>query len=321
MSTHRSPHQRARSIRHASVVSAVAFAVLWLIVPFARADPVSVRVDQVGWWTDRPAAAEAGAGAFEVSAGPDGEVQSVAAFQVTIPVSRVDTFDLTFVETAGVGTQVGGSLLICPTTEPWTPADPGALADAPEPDCSRQVFMTPVLEERTWIGDIASLVSDGGTVSLVVLPDYAPPSPASLGPGMVVRIAEIQIEAEGTDAAAPTTTTLDFDSPEGGNQFVDSPDSGFSARPAPDFASGESFDSGVPTVIEEPVGTDPPTEVDGDLAADDQFFSLELEDAAAGHGRPWIRLLVLVPLSVAIGFGSARLRRLAKEGALVGGPV
>ena len=41
-----------------------------------------------------------------------------------------------------------------------------ALDQAPTPDCANRVFMTPVLEERTWIGDIASLVPEGGTVSL-----------------------------------------------------------------------------------------------------------------------------------------------------------
>ena len=325
MSTVTSPGTRTRSTRHGMVVSVVTFAVLWLVMPFAGADPVTVSIDQVGWWTDRPVAPEAGEGAFEVAAGPDGGVQSVAAFQVTIPASQVDTFTLTLVETAGVGGQVSGALAICPTAEPWTPADPGALEDAPEADCSRRVFMTPVVEDRVWIGDIAPLVADGGTVSLVVLPDYAAPSPVPLGPGMVVRIAELQIEAEGSDTPAPTTTTtLDFATPDGGNQFEESPDSGFSAAPVPDsgFSSGGSFDSDGPTVIEEPVGTAAPvTEVDGELAADDEFFSLELEDAVAGDDRPWIRLLVLVPLSGAIGFGSARIRRMAQEGALIGGPA
>lgn len=327
MSTTPTPGARTRSIRHGMVVSVITFAVLWLVTPSAGAETIPVTVDQVGWWTDRAVAPEAGEGAFEVAAGPDGGAQSIAAFQVTIPASQVDTFALTLVEAAGVGGQTSGALAICPTTEPWTPADPGALEDAPEADCSRRVFMTPVLEDRVWIGDIASLVSDGGTVSLVVLADYTPPAGAvPLGPGMVVRISEIQIEADGTQSAAPTTTTtLDFTNPDGGNQFEESPDSGFSAPPVqdPGFSSGGSFDSGEPTVIEDRTETAAPAgEVDGDLAADDdEFFSLELEDAVAGDGRPWIRLLVLVPLSGAIGFGSARLRRMAKEGALLGGPV
>lgn len=305
---------RARATRLGVVVALIVGIGTWIAIPTVHGEELSVSVDQVGWWTDRPAAPPAGEGAFEVASGVDAEPQSVAAFQVTIPATQVDTFGLTLVETAGFGSEFG-SLAICRTEETWAPADPGELDDAPAAECSTKVYLTPVVEERTWIGDIAALVSEGGTVSLVVVPEYAPPAP--VGPGMVVRIAEIQIAAQGSSAQSDeTTTTLDFTTPGGSNQFDDAPDSGFTAGPDP-IAVGPSpgsIDLGA-AEPETPAPDTPPTSVVSDTG-DDGFFSLEPEDAATADGRPWVRLLLLVPLSIGIGLGSARLRRLAEEGRL-----
>lgn len=304
---------RSRMQRIGAVAVLVAGVVMFAAIPTVDAETLTVSVDQVGWWSDRPAATPAGDGAFEVASGIDAEPQSVAAFQVTIPATQVDRFDLTFVETAGFGSEFG-ALAICRTDESWAPADPGPLEDAPAADCSPKVYLTPVVEERTWIGDIAALVADGGTVSLVVLPEYAPPTP--VGTGMVVRVAEIRIEAEGSSApTAETTTTLDFTTPDGSNQFENSPDSGFTAGPDP-------IGSGSPGSIDlAPVEPDPTSAETKDTTvvsdtSDDGFFALEPEDAVATDGRPWARLLLLVPLSVGIGFGAAALRRLAQGGRL-----
>ena len=289
-------------------------AVVAALVPSVLAQSsLAVTVDRVGWWTNQPVSAPAGEGAFEVATAPDGSTQSVAAFQVSIPAEQVDSFALTLVETAGYGSEFA-SVSICRTDESWDAVDPGALDDAPTPDCATRIHLTRVLEERTWIGDIAPVVAGGGTVSLMVLPEYHPPVP--LGTGMASRVSEIGIEAKGSAGATTTTTTaLDFTTPGGSNQYDPVPDSGITSGPDPyvDVPSSGSADFGSPPAADDPA-TEPTGGGDDEVAVDEEFFALDPEEAVAGDSRPWVRLVFIVPLAVAFGLGSARLRRLALEG-------
>ena len=300
-------------LRIAAAALVVGAAVVAALVPSVLAQSsLAVTVDRVGWWTNQPVAAPAGEGAFEVATAPDGTTQSVAAFQVSIPAEQVDSFALTLVETAGYGSEFA-SVSICRTEESWDAVDAGALDDAPAPDCATRVHLTRVLEERTWIGDIAPVVSGGGTVSLMLLPEYHPPVP--VGTGMASRVSEIGIEAKGTAGATTTTTALDFTTPGGSNQYDPVPDSGITSGPDPyvDLPSSGSADFGpAPTAADpaaEPSGGD-----DDEMAVDEEFFALDPEEAVAADRRPWARLVFIVPLAVAFGIGSARLRRLALEG-------
>ena len=294
----------------------VAAAVGVVVVPAALGQStLTVTVDQVGWWTDQPVSAPAGEGGFEVAAGVEGGVQSVAAFQVTIPAEQVDRFALTFVEAAGFGSEFA-AVAICRTEERWIPADPGPLAEAPVADCSTKVYLSRVLEERTWIGDVAPVVAGGGTVSLVVLPEYHAPSPLAAGTGMRSRILEIEIEAEGSAApSSTTTTTLDFSTPGGANQYEPFPDSGITGGPDPvvDVESPGSVDFAAPDDGGGAVTPEPGDE-DASGDEDDGFFALDPEEAVAGDSTPWLRLVFLVPLAIAFGVGSSRFRRLLREG-------
>ena len=294
-------------------------AVVAVLVPGVLAQSsLDVSVDQVGWWTDRPAPAPAGEGGFEVAAGPEGGVQSVAAFQVTIPAEQVDRFALTLIEAAGFGGEFG-AVAICRTEERWIPADPGPLGEAPAADCSSKVYLSRVLEERTWIGDVAPVVAGGGTVSLMVLPEYHAPAPLPVGTGMTSRILEIEIDAAGSSApASTTTTTLDFTTPGGSNQYDFSPDSGITAGPDPlvDVPTGGSVDfpASGDEVAGAPSDTQPP---EAEADEDDGFFALDPQETSSADRTPWARLVVLVPLAAAFGVGSARLR----QALTAGGPL
>ena len=93
----------------------------------------------VGWWTSTPGAAAAEDGGFEVAA-VAGNPTSVAALRFAT-ASGGSTATLTLNESGGTVTPTA-ALQVCPTTQPWEPANPGALEDAPEPDCSAAVPLT-----------------------------------------------------------------------------------------------------------------------------------------------------------------------------------
>lgn len=290
-----------------TIVTAGLLAVPALIgLSSAGANEVEVTVTKVGWWSDRIGANEVGEGGFEVSVSPTGELEGIAAFELSIDAGAVDNAEIVLTELAALAEF--SSLTLCPTTEAWEPADPGALDDAPTPDCSQGVALTRTIDTMVWLGNITSLVRDGGTVALMVVPEHNPPTPVSAG--MLVRVQQIDVRAEGSAASATTTsTTLDFTTPGGANTFDPEPDSGL------------AVDFGTPTIdpIDLPpnepalddLGSQPAdTETPADTATeDDGFFALEPVDVESEPPKPWIRLLLIVPLSAAIGIGSAWGRR------------
>lgn len=318
------------SPRTALLFAVLAAALTWFTMPSAGAKgAVEVTVDQVGWWSSNPASPPAGEGGFEVSAAPDRSVQSLAAIQLTFAATQVDSAQVTLTESAAAGAELG-TLAVCTTDESWEAEDPGARGDAPKQDCSEKINLTRVEGEGTWLGDIASLVSDGGTVSIVILPEHTPPTPA--GTGMVVRIGEIELTATGSSPTPPTTSgDLTPSGGDSGGFFDPGPSSGGDTS----FGGGSSFDGGsfdVPAdsggaVDPGPTGdpgADTPAAADdaGAITEDDGFFALDPIDEVATDGRPWIRLLLFVPLSAGIGFGSVHLRHFLEDRrlALLGGP-
>lgn len=280
-------------------------------------EPVDVTVVRTGWWSERPGTTPAGEGAFEVSTGPDGAVQAVAAFEVQIAAGQVDNADIVLAESAALAEF--GALKLCTTADDWEPADPGELGDAPVPDCTVSVNLTRTLDSQTWLGNITPLVATGGTTTIMVVPEYAPPPPTPIGLGMFVRIASIEITAEGSAAAEPvTSTTLDFTTPGGGNTFDPSPDSGLPGSFDPDTSfsgGGASFDpgtSGSGGIDDLGTGAADPG-VAEPIASDDGFFTLGEVEEAPAESKPWVRLLLIIPLSAAIGYGTVRAKAILED--------
>lgn len=303
--------------RHALVVTTVAsLAALLLIGASAgaqEAGPVGVTVDQVGWWTARPAATATEDGGFEVATNGAGEAQSVAAAQLTIAADAVDSFSITLTESSAFAEF--GSIAVCRTVGLWIAENPGTLEDAPEADCSTRVNLTRTTDDGTWLGDITPLVRDGGMVSLAFVPEYRPPTP--LGPGMVVRIAEIGTEATGTaatpDTTAPTTTSqapATTVAPAG-------PSSGTQAPPTPPPTAAPAAPTGA-EALPSPTTTVYDTQP---IAEDEEFFTLGPVEQGASESKPWFRLLLLVPLSAALGAGAVRIRRVVDERTHLSGTV
>lgn len=273
--------------------------------PMASSADVDVTVSEIGWWSSRPGALAQPEGGFEVAASPTGDTQSIAALRLSIAATQVDSLQVRFDETASVGTQVG-AMKMCATTSSWTPANPGPMTEAPAADCTISAGLTRTVD-GVWLGDATALAPNGGVVSIVIVPNYNPPAP--IGPGLVVTISGGDLTATGSSTTVTTqpgeTTTTIFD---GGSGFGF--DSGF------DSFGGGSF--GVPSSGVEPdFGTatpSPPVTTVSDQGPGVDDFALDPEPIDNEPPPPWIRLVLLLPLSVGFGFGSVRLRRLATEG-------
>lgn len=304
MSTHR-PRLRPLAAVAAFLVSGLGM-FLWPGSADAG-EAVEVTVLRTGWWSARPGATETGEGGFEVSTGPDGTVQGIAAFEIDIPVEQVDTADIVLSESAALAEF--GSLKLCTTADTWDPADPGALGDAPKPDCTVAVSLTRTLDSMTWLGNITPLVADGGTTTLMVVPEYAPPIP--IGTGMFVRIETIELTAEGSAAAAPVTpTTLDFSTPGGGNTFEPTPDAGV----IDSFGGDLPFSGGSVGIDDLGAGApDPAVAAPESISNDDDFFTLGDVEEVAAEPKPWIRLLFITPLSAGIGYATIRVKALLED--------
>lgn len=274
--------------------------------------PAEVSIDQVGWWTSRPGATATEEAGFEVATDGTGQPQSVAAVQVTLDATTVDSLAIALTESSALAEFA--SIAVCRIQVGWIAENPGALEDAPQPDCSTRVNLTRSADAMTWLGELAPLVRDGGTVSLAFLPEYRPPT--TLGTGMVVRIAEIALEATGSDdevdGAAPPTTSAAGPAPTTATTSVPLTTSPSPAPTAPaPSGSGASAPSGSGTT---PVAT-PTTvavvEIDRNEASDEEFFTLGPVEQQAAASKPWTRLVLLVPLSALVGAAAVRVRRAA----------
>lgn len=268
---------------------------------------VDVQVTEVGWWTSNPASVPQSEGGFQVSADATGAPQAVAALRVLILATSVETLAVHLDELSSVGTEFG-TLKLCGTADAWTAANPGSFDDAPEPDCSVSAGLTRTLE-GVWLGEASALAPNGGEVTLMVVPNYRPP--AAIGPPFSVSISGGDLSA--TSSGSPTTT---LDGTGSGNEPVAVDDTTDFFGPS----SGGSFGIGdlaaVPdfgTVSPEPPPTTASVVAPSD-PADDEEFALQPLDEDREPGPPWLRLVVLVPLSAGLGVGAARLRKAMQEG-------
>lgn len=288
--------------------------VLLAPTPARAQQTAAVDVQAVGWWSSRPTAVAQPGQGFEVAAGPQGDAQSIAAIRLSIAASQVDTLDVQLVE--GPGGSIGaefGSLKVCTTAEAWVPANPGAMDDAPAPDCSVSAVLTRTTE-GSWLGDVSSLAPGGGQVSLVIVPQYQPPAP--VGPGMVVSIASGEFAATGSTATTTTDTTVDFSGDPGSSGGYTDGGSFGSGSYDPGSYSGGSIV--VPPADTGTDGASTTTSVPATDASDsDDDFALAPVAVDRGSPTPWIRLVVLLPLCAVFGAGVVRFRRvLASRGFL-----
>ncbi len=273
--------------------------------PVRAQQTAGVTVDEAGWWSSQPTAlAQPGQG-FQVAAGPQGGAESVAAIRLTIAASHVDNLQVRLVEASGgtVGAELG-TLRVCTTTATWTAANPGKLTDAPTADCTTAANLTRTTD-GSWLGDLTALAPDGGTVSLVILPLYQPPVP--VGPGMIVTISAGEFTAAGSGSPSTTDTAYDPGGGAGSNPTTDLYGSFGGGSIGGDFGGGSLDVPPAAAGADGSTTTVPPSTTPTTQGSDD--FALVPVASSGGSSRPWVRLVVLIPLCAAFGVGTVQARR------------
>lgn len=258
-----------------------------------------------GWWTDQPGAAAQPDGGFEVG-GVGGQSVSVAAVRFSTP-SGVTTATLSLQESGGFVTPAS-SLQVCPTVDPWEPANPGAMADAPAPDCTNPVPLTRDAAALVWTADVGTLLpSLGGEPSLMIVPGASGGGGSPLDPGFSVTFSGAALAV----TAAPGTTTTAFSSftpPNSGG--------GGSSSPSNGFGSSSGSVSGIGPFTPTTAAPAPPTTA-APTGNQEAFTPPALAAGATpgggGKHQPWERLLFLLPLSAAIGVGTVYGKRLLQQ--------
>lgn len=299
-----------RLLAVAFVVATVAGGALVVVEPSGAQEPVTVRVARVGWWTADESAEAPGIGGFRVAADSAGETTAYAAVEVVADAASISRAVVSLAEDSSAFSDAAG-ITACVTADGWSAADGGALADGPPPDCSASVALE--LVDGAWTGDVATLLAPG-TSSLAFVPDYAPP--LTVGFGMDVAIAAVTFDAAG---AAPTTTTTTAPPATTAAPPVTSSPSPAPTSPAVVVAPPTTRQPSTATTAP-PIGDPsdsnlaaPPPPVRPTLApsptvVDDGVFTLGPAQEFDDEGRPWGRVVILAPLSLAIGVGATRLR-------------
>lgn len=265
----------------------------------AQAEPP---VTAVGWWSDRVLAQEKGEGGIEVARTLDGDSVAALTIESGGAVSSA-TITLTEVETGTV--RADSAVVDVCDTGPFVAADAGAIDEAPATECTGGIALTRA-EDGTWTGDITPVVGDS-TSFLAIVPGPVPDDATPLDPGFVLEfeapVVAVTLAPSDGDAApiAPVDTVApppDFSSPAPTDSFD------FSPTPSP------SFDS--PPIESAPVTTVAPP-VDSSTSESTEVAGPTLNSApisgGSGDTRPWIRLLLLVPLSAAAGAAAVFGRR------------
>ena len=310
-------------------------------------------ISEVGWWSRTPSTTTP-PGGFQVAKGPDGDT-SIAAVRVAIDGTLTQAL-LIVSETTGGFLQESAVIDVCPTTAAWTAAVAGPLAEAPAADCDRKVPLERNATTGSWTVDLLPLIEPGATSLAVVLRPgavtaVAPPTPPSIPSPVPVPLPVPAVPAPPVESV-PTPVdpgfTIEFSKadmfaggPSGPVDDASSPSSSSSAGSggiasgggtttfAPTFSATDSFaftepPSVTPSPDVLPAAT--PTVVAGGAGGAGTAAAVEsgLQPVAAtsGPGAPWGRMLVLVPLSLAIGAVGAGVRRVLLErsvGAAVGG--
>lgn len=265
----------------------------------------------VGWWTSQPGASEAAENGFEVAAFA-GEPVSIAALRFTVAGSPTSA-TLTVAEADGATVTPATALQACSTADPWEPEDPGAMGDAPKPDCTNGVDLTRDEAAKTWTGDVGALLAGG---SLMIVPGEAPAGGAPIDPGFRLELTEAALAVT---AAPDISGSPAFAEPSGGggsSGFSPSPSSsGSFSTPAAPLGSVDAAPPPAPDA-----GTTATTVAaeEGSAEGEEVAFEGFAEGAEpVGGGKPWARLLLLVPLSAVGGIASVYSKKLLAQRGMV----
>jgi hypothetical protein len=260
-----------------------------VVLPSASAQAT---ITQVGWWSQRPGASELPQGGFELAFAPTGQL-SRAALRIQIDAAELTSALLELTESEAAGAEVA-AVTVCPTSDPWAPANPGAWEDAPEPNCAQNV---PLSRRSTgeWAGDISELLGTG-TVSIVLVPmSHADTQGVPIPYQIVFSKATLRASGPTEPQPAPSPSSFaDLAPPPAQPRIVAPPDT----RP-----SGGS--TGPPPVVVEREG-----EADN---ADGSFDPPLAADDDGGRPKPWWRVAILVPVAALLGAGAVFARRTANE--------
>lgn len=263
----------------------------------------------VGWWTSTPGAAAADDGGFEVSA-VAGSPVSVAALRFATAAAG-STATLTLTEAGGTVTPTT-ALQACPTTDPWQPANPGPMEEAPEPDCTAAVELTRDEEAATWTGSVGGILGAG---SIMIVPSETPGGGSPLDVGFRVTFSGADLVVT-TPSVSPTGPSAPAPLPSGsggsGSGSGSSGGSGGGSSTPVTPSSGGSFSGPGPVTPTTVAGggttvTTVAVSEDGadDGGSEEAFGAPDLAPGATvgggGTDQPWERLLFLVPLSGLMG--------------------
>jgi hypothetical protein len=286
-----------------------------VLVPVAHSES-SPPIVETGWWSRDLLAQPVADGGFAIGWALEAE-QSAAAVRIDLSADLPGTVYLELHEVGGAAADLGDAR-VCVTEDAWEAANPGPYAALPEATCAdgETADLGRDGVAGSWLGDITALVAaaDGDTLSLVVRPVGRPLSadlPATAPFQVQFDEASLLVDPGAgdpvlsDDGTGGPGTDLGFDD---GSGFVVDP------GPPPDFGSGFESPS-LPEVASPPGATTPTTQG----PTPDELVALGPFDAAPSEGKPWVRVVLLVPLSAGIGFAMAAARRWMQDRAIAHG--
>ena len=301
-------------MRSARTLGAVAAALLtvgvggWL-APAASGES-SPPIVETGWWSRDVLAQPVADGGFAIGWSLETE-QSAAAVRIDLSADLTGTVYLELHEAGGAGADLGEAQ-VCVTEDTWEAANPGPYDELPEAACAggETADLGRDAVALTWLGDITTLVAgaNGDTLSLVVrpvgkplaadLPTTAPFQVQFDGASLLVDSGAGEPIPPGDGSGLPPTDP-GFD--VGGGPFVDPGGS------ASDFVSPP-----LPAAPAPALEASPPTE----SPTPDELVALGPVDVTPSEGRPWVRVVLLAPVSAGIGFAMAAARRWKQDRAI-----
>lgn len=258
------------------------------------------RIVDVGWWrsvgTSEPP--EGGVAVGGNATGPT----AVAAIRVSVPGEAPLTAELTLLEAGNIAGDTAG-LVLCPTTEEWTPAAGGSLDEAPTPDCERGEVPLERDESGAWTAEVAALLT-GETTSLMIVPAA---SEEEADPLAGAAPYEVSFEPPTLVATAPPVEPSEsVEEPSTGGSSGPSP----SSDPRPPFAPipidrGETAFAAPPT---DAPAVPPPATDQVAVAPVSPVPTRTLSDPGGGDGRSWGQAVAYVLVAAALG-GAAGVGR------------
>lgn len=295
------------------LVTAVALVVLVFGSTSARA---AAQVVRTSWWTERSAAIATPPGGFEIARTLDGV--SVAAVRVQTTGTVLPT-TLALQEVPGAAS-AGASVQLCVVPGDFADASGGDFADAPATECASPTALTRGVDFR-WTADITSFLTADTAVSFAIVPGPSATGAAPFDPGFFVIFSGAAVVVQ-----EPTTTTSAAPGSGGGDSTTSTQATTTTtqagAAPFPTFGGGPPPTAIVPRPVPPPTLAPPPDPATTPTTiappvGDSTSELLDSPTAAAGpisgrsgDGAPWIRLLVLVPVSAAAGLGTVYGKRL-----------